>query len=323
MSQDIRLNKAVEGYLIAKAADGYSEHSITINKWALSRLIDYTGNAVLSEIDLTVLRGYMNFMRREYKPTRSGGDQSPLAGSSLDRIWSSVRAFYRWAEMDLGIDRPDLRLPRPRYQNPVVKPYTQDEIQLLLNAAEYTKLIIVEGKNPYRMKRPTADRDTAIMLTLLDTGIRASECARSRMSDVDLELGEIVIRPHGSSTKSRPRTVFLGKVARRALWRYVNTRQWFDEDHVFISGLGKPMTRNTIRHLLVNAGKRAGVKNVNVHRFRHTCAIEYLRNGGDVFTLQKIMGHSSLDMVKKYLDIVTSDAKNAHRSASPADRWQL
>ena len=194
---------------------------------------------------------------------------------------------------------------------PIVKPYTQDEIQLLLNAAEYTKLVVVEGKNPYRMKRPTADRDTAIMLTLLDTGIRASECARLRMSDVDLELGEIVIRPHGSSTKSRPRTVFLGKVARRALWRYVNTRQWFDEDHVFISGVGKPMKRNTIRHLLVNAGKRAGVKNVNVHRFRHTCAIEYLRNGGDVFTLQKILGHSSLDMVKKYLDIVTSDARTS------------
>lgn len=323
MSKEIRLNKAVEGYLIAKAADGFSEHSIEINCWALGRMVDYTGNALLSEIDLNILRGYMNFMRREYKPTRSGGNQSPLAGSSLDRIWSSIRAFYRWAEVDLGIDRPDLRLPRPRYENPVVKPFTQDEIHLLLNAAEYTALVVVPGKNPFRMKRPTADRDTAIILTLLDTGIRASECARLRMSDLDLERGEIVIRPHGSSTKSRPRTVFLGKVARRAVWRYVTSRQTFDDDPLFTSLHGKPMDRNTIRHLLVNAGKRAGVKNVNVHRFRHTCAIQYLRNGGDVFTLQKIMGHATLDMVKKYLDIVTSDAKDAHRSASPADRWQL
>ncbi len=108
MSNEIRLNKAVEGYLIAKAADGFSEHSIEINRWALGRLVDYTNNAILSEIDLNIFRGYMNFMRREYKPTRSSGDQSPLAGSSLDRIWSSIRAFYRWAEVDLGVARPDL-----------------------------------------------------------------------------------------------------------------------------------------------------------------------------------------------------------------------
>jgi integrase len=138
----------------------------------------------------------------------------------------------------------------------------------LLNAVQYPKLVVIEGKNPFRMKRPTAHRDTAIILTLLDTGIRASECIRLRMADVDLERGEIVIRPHDRSTKSRPRTEFLGKVAHRALWRYVTQRQWFTEYHIFTSKSGKSMNRNTIRHLLVlvNAGKRAGEKNVNVHR---------------------------------------------------------
>jgi integrase/recombinase XerD len=105
------------------------------------------------------------------------------------------------------------------------------------------------------------------------------------MADVDLERGEIVIRPHGRSTKGRPWTVFLDKVARRALWRYVSQCQWFAEDHIFTATSSKPMNRNMIRHLLVNDGMRAGMNNVNAHRIRHTCAIEYLRNGGDVFTL--------------------------------------
>lgn len=121
--------------------------------------------------------------------------------------------------------------------------------------------------------------------------------------------------------KKQTRTVFLGRVAQRALWRYLKDRQWFEDDRVFVSQEGKPMSRSTIRHILVNAGKRAGAKNVSVHRFRHTCAIQNIRNGGDPFTLQKIFGHSTLDMVKKYLDTVTGDAKVAHQSASPADRW--
>jgi integrase/recombinase XerD len=161
------------------------------------------------------------------------------------------------------------------------------------------------------------------MLVLLDTGIRVSECARATLEDLSIEKGELIIQPHGSSTKSRPCTVFLGRVARKAVWRYITDRDCFDDDPLFVTRDERPMNRNTIRHLLANAGKRAGVKNVYSHRFRHTFSIEYLRNGGDVFTLQRLLGHSTLEMVKKYLDLVESDAKDAHRKSSPADRWML
>jgi site-specific recombinase XerD len=83
------------------------------------------------------------------------------------------------------------------------------------------------------------------------------------------------------------------------------------------------MDRNTIRHLLVNLGTRAGVSNVHPHRFRHSFAILSLRAGMDVFTLQRLLGHSSLDMVRHYLDIVEADVSEAHRRASPVDNWRL
>lgn len=86
---------------------------------------------------------------------------------------------------------------------------------------------------------------------------------------------------------------------------------------------GRRMTNSAIRLLLTDLGRKAGIKNAHLHRLRHTFAVEYLRNEGDIFTLQMILGRSSLDMVRNYLQLAKADAKNAHRRASPADKWKL
>jgi integrase/recombinase XerD len=108
------------------------------------------------------------------------------------------------------------------------------------------------------------------------------------------------------------------------MWRYLASRgNPCKEEPLVITKDGKPMNRNSIRLLLVDMGERAGVVNVHPHRFRHTFAIEFLRNGGYVFSLQRILGHSDLETVKIYLELAQADAKNAHKRASPADRWML
>ncbi len=70
-------------------------------------------------------------------------------------------------------------------------------------------------------------------------------------------------------------------------------------------------------------GQRAGVTGVTVHRFRHTFAINYLRNGGDPWSLQMMMGHSSLETVKIYLALAQADLEKTHKIASPVDNWRL
>jgi integrase/recombinase XerD len=83
------------------------------------------------------------------------------------------------------------------------------------------------------------------------------------------------------------------------------------------------MTPSSLRQLIKNLAEKAGVDDAYPHKFRHTFAITYLRSGGDIFTLQALLGHSSLDIVRHYARIAEIDIEQAHRKASPADNWRL
>lgn len=83
------------------------------------------------------------------------------------------------------------------------------------------------------------------------------------------------------------------------------------------------MRRDNLGNMLESAATRAGLSNLNPHRFRHTFAITFLRNGGDIYTLREILGHESLEMCLHYLAIAQSDLDAAHRRASPVQNWRL
>jgi site-specific recombinase XerD len=88
---------------------------------------------------------------------------------------------------------------------------------------------------------------------------------------------------------------------------------------------GSPFTmgRTGLAQYLRRLGKRAGVDDTHPHRFRHTFAITFLRNGGDPYSLQAILGHTTMDMVKTYLNIAQVDLDAAHKRASPVEGWKL
>ncbi|MFC1926827.1 tyrosine-type recombinase/integrase [Chloroflexota bacterium] len=94
-------------------------------------------------------------------------------------------------------------------------------------------------------------------------------------------------------------------------------------ENVFLSSSGLPLTDNSVKLTFARLSKRSGVKRLHAHLCRHTFATRFLMNGGDVFTLQQILGHSTLEMVRRYVNLVSSHITIQHRKFSPLDRLNL
>jgi integrase/recombinase XerD len=309
----MNLSNAMDGFFFTLKAEGYSQATVDLYRFMLTNLSDFLGNREVADIGATDLTRFFAYLRAEYPQTKSNG--KPLAGSTLQNHWKAIRRFFRWAEEELGLkSRPDIRLKLPPNNPRAIMPLSEEEVKVLLDGAEYSRDSHTNGRRAFRMKRPTAERDTALIVLLLDTGIRAGEASRLDVKDVDLEAGEIFIAPYGNSKrKTKSRVIPLGKVTRRALWRYISTRPGVEANEpLFLTMAGRRLNTNAIRLLLTDLGRKARVNNAHPHRLRHTFAVEYLRNDGDIFTLQMILGHSTLDMVRNYLQLAKADAKNVH-----------
>jgi integrase/recombinase XerD len=321
------LQKAIEGFLINKSAEGLSPNTLSSYRSHLACWMEWAKNPAVEKITTDDLRAYLVWLRTSYKPRRFNGKDSPLASKSLRNAWVTLSAFYTWASSELGIPHALKPVKAPPFEESPIEPFTKPDIEALLKACDYCEPANATRRSSFTMRRPTAKRDRAIILMLLDTGLRASELCALTVGDVEQKSGKVRVKhgPAGGAKAGKGRTVYLGRAASRTLWRYLVGRGDGDDPSapLFQGKLERPLKRDTLRQLCVSLGKKAGVSHCYPHCFRHTFAITYLRAGGDVFTLQMLLGHSDLTMVRRYARIAEIDVENAHRRASPADAWRL
>ena len=123
----------------------------------------------------------------------------------------------------------------------------------------------------------------------------------------------------------KQRIIPLGKQLMEYLWRYISSYRpkppMLKDDRVFLTEKGQPLRKNRVEFIIKRYGLKAGILGVrrSPHTFHHTAAVNFLRNGGDVFTLQRMLGRSSLEMTRRYCQVVDVDIKRAHITASPVD----
>lgn len=212
-----------------------------------------------------------------------------------------IRSFCNFlVSEELIAKSPMARVGMPRLPKELLPPFSAEEVQLLLEAAE-------------RGRQPT--RDLALLLTLLDTGCRLSELLALQLGDINLGTGRVLVR-QGKGRKDR--VTFMGQRARSALKEYVGRRRRAS-DALWRTDEGEPLTKGGVREIFRRLSLRSGVLDVQAHKFRRTFAIWSLRAGMNIYSLQMLMGHSDLKTLQRYLALVEADLETAHKEHGAVD----
>lgn len=309
-NNELQLETLIQGYQLSCQTEGKSAKTIEWYGAFLRRFAKFLQSCGMSTAVTGINRGHVRsficHLQTEAKVPHTG---VPLSPATVQGYVRALKAFFSWLEKEEYVaSNPIARLPIPKAPTKIVSTFTSEDIERLIRACQQ-----VENNS---------SRDLCILLLLLDTGVRVSELTSIEMQDVDIEEGYIKItRAKGS----RERLVPIGSVARRLLWRYMSCgrpQPLVDRvTHLFLTGGGLPLTRNGVQQMVRRWGRRAGLRGVRCspHTFRHTFAKNYLLNGGDIFSLQKILGHSSLASVRMYVNLFAADVKRQHQRFSPVD----
>ena len=204
----------------------------------------------------------------------------------------AVNAYLKWA----GSPHRASKLKEPQY---ILPTFTTAQVKLMLNW---------KPSNFYQR------RLHLLVLILLDTGCRISEALDVHVSDCDLDNLLLTLAGKGQKQRKVPFSFEL----RRHLFRY--TRDFCPHPYMMVLGTRKGCRLD--RHVMARDAKllckRLGFDPPvrTLHAFRHTFAVNYLRRGGGVFHLQKVLGHSSLEMTRRYANLMTEDLQAIHQRVS-------
>lgn len=162
-------------------------------------------------------------------------------------------------------------------------------------------------------------RDRAMIFFLLDTGARAQEVCDINLEDVELNSGKVIIR-EGKGRK--PRYVSINKTTIKALRAYLRIRDDLQTEALFLSKTMERLTYDGLRQLIQRRSRLAGLKKIStLHDFRRQFALSMLNNGVDIFSLQRLMGHQDIAILRRYLAQTTDDICIAHAKGSPVENY--
>lgn len=189
---------------------------------------------------------------------------------------------------------PTVKLNIPRVDKTPIETYTDSELQKLLKKPDIKNCTFTE----YKMWVMTN--------FLLSTGVRQKSLLNLKIKDLDFDSEFINI----THTKNRKALIIpMNSDIKRILLEYLKYRGGGQDDYLFCNIYGKQLAKSTMIHTLMEYNRNRGVERTGTHRYRHTFEKKWVMMNGNLVTLQKVLGHSSLQMTQNYINLLVSDMK--------------
>ena len=286
----------MEGFILDCQARNLSKGTISFYKKKLQNFLQYCDINFVSEIgDISsqLIRGYIIWLDEQgHNP---GGCHS---------FYRALKAFLKWYECET--EQNDWRNPIDRVKGPKVNLGPLEPAK----SEDLKQLLTVCGNDFFGV------RDKLILLVLMDTGLRASELINLNIEDINPVTGVMVIK-NGKGGKSR--IAYLGRKSRQALRQYLKSLKK-EEGPLYLNRYGERIAYDGLRGIIKRLANQVGIESPTIHSFRRYFALEMLRNGVDVFSLQILMGHADIQVLRRYLKQTNQDTLRAHIKGSPVDK---
>jgi integrase len=299
---DTSLQGLIDLYLLRCQVEGKSPSTIHAYAETLGRFLRFVRQEGFPEDVRRITPGHLYPYLGQF---------AHLSLETRHRYFREVRCFFNWllAAGYIG-ESPFRSLRNVRLPQKIVRPFSAEDIVRLLACSD--------------PGTAAGARDRAIVLILLDTGVRCSELVQLTLDDLDLEAGRPRVL-HGKGNKDR--VVPFASCCREALEHYLALRRWEPGPLFFaVAGSGTlrrgiPLQSNGLKQLLRRLGRQAGLSKVHAHRFRHTFATWAIEQDARELDVQYLLGHASPDMVRRYASTYNSEqAARRHVMFSPAER---
>ena len=292
------LKDACSSFLARCFALNLADGSVAWYRHILRDLADFLagrGAQELREVTPALLREHLANLR-----------QKGQASATVSRTYGGIRCAFRFWKGEGTIPGNPMELvERPRRERVLIRPLSIEQAAQLIEQPDAGTL---EGL-----------RDRAMMILMIDSGLRVSEVVSLEANRIDWLSCTLIVMGKGRKERSVP---FSAKTC-QALLEYSRLRaqKGVGTPQFFVGRTGKALERTKVRRIILHHGNKAKIEGVRMspHTLRHTFAVFYVRNGGDSFSLQDILGHSTLEMTRQYVNLARRDVAEQHRKFSPME----
>lgn len=294
----IYFKEAFEEFLVEKEAKNLSEATLRNYRQSFEMFCtfhEFTDETTTDELTISHFYKWINTMKL-----------NGVKHTSINHYLRDVRSFCYWCmDEDRQYINPAFKINMVEGQEEQMKMFSDEDIDLLL-------------EKPRKTESFTAWRMWAITNWVLGTGNRASTICEVKITDISFSKKEIIL----AHTKNKKAQIIpLSSSLETVIKEYI--RMWRKEapaDGWLFPNVGEDkLTTNALRHSFAKYCNSRGVESTNIHGLRHNFAKGWVRNNGNMFALQKILGHSSLDMTRKYVKMFSEDIKEDYDKFSPLD----